>query len=54
MYRDFTYIDDTVDALYKLIEKKPILQKTKKEKLNINESSCNFKLINIGNNRKQN
>ena len=52
MYRDFTYIDDTVDALYKLIEKKPILQKTKKKKLNINESSCNFKLINIGNNRK--
>ena len=52
MYRDFTYIDDTIDALYKIIIK-PIKKNSKnKKKYSINESKSNFRLINIGNNRK--
>ena len=52
MYRDFTYIDDTIDALYKIIIK-PIKKNYKnKKKYSINESKSNFRLINIGNNRK--
>ncbi len=52
MYRDFTYIDDTVDALYKIINK-PIQKNSKnKKKYSINESESSFRLINIGNNRK--
>ncbi len=49
MYRDFTYIEDTVDALYKLINKKP---KFEKKQIKINSSKSNFRLINIGNNKK--
>ena len=51
MYRDFTFIEDTVDALYKLIEKKPKYVKNKKNP-KVNYSNCNFRLINIGNNKK--
>ncbi|MAZ07161.1 MAG: hypothetical protein CMM99_01660 [Rickettsiales bacterium] len=52
MYRDFTYIDDTVDALFKIIIKKPKKNKTfnpYKPKPNI--SDCNYKIFNIGNNK---
>ena len=52
MYRDFTFIDDTVDALYKIIIKEPkkILKfNPKKPKPNI--SNSNFKIFNIGNNK---
>ena len=52
MYRDFTFIDDTVDALYKIIIKEPkkILKfNPKKPKPNI--SSSNLKIFNIGNNK---
>ena len=51
MYRDFTFIDDTVDALYKIIIKEPkkYLNLIQKPKPNI--SSSNFKIFNIGNNR---
>lgn len=53
MYRDFTFIDDTVDALFKVIKKNPLKLNLKdKKKLLINESNCNFNLINIGNNKK--
>ena len=39
-----------MDALYKLIEKKPKYVKNKNPK--VNYSNCNFRLINIGNNKK--
>ncbi len=53
MYRDFTYIDDTIDALFKLIQKKPNIKKNNNKKiLSIDTSNCNFRLINIGNNKK--
>ena len=52
MYRDFTYIDDAVDALYKIIIKKPVFKKKYMKNLEINVSNCNFHLLNIGNNKK--
>jgi UDP-glucuronate 4-epimerase len=52
MYRDFTFIDDTVDALYKIIIKKPsedVSFNSFKPKPNI--SSCKYRIFNIGNNK---
>lgn len=52
MYRDFTYIDDTIDALYKIIIKKP-RNENRFNPFNPkpNISDCNFKIFNIGNNK---
>lgn len=52
MYRDFTFIDDTIDALYKIIIKKPIEDKSFNAfhpKPHI--SSSNYRIFNIGNNK---
>ena len=52
MYRDFTYIDDTVDALAKIINKNPKKMKINKKINEPHNSNCNFKIFNIGNNKK--
>ena len=52
MFRDFTYINNTVDALIKIILKDPS-KRAKNYKINQpHNSNCNFKIFNIGNNRK--
>ena len=52
MFRDFTYIDDTVDALVKIILKNPKKSKVN-NKINLPyNSNCYFKIFNIGNRRK--
>ena len=52
MYRDFTYIDDAVDALFKIFLKKPKKDKSFDFKKNLPHiSNCNFRIFNIGNNK---
>ena len=41
MYRDFTYIDDIVDGIIKLLENSPVL----------NNKELPYKVYNIGNNK---
>ena len=45
MMRDFTYVDDVVDAIYELTNKIPEIQDN-----NITKSPAPFKVFNIGNN----
>jgi len=53
--RDFTYIDDVVTAINKLISKKPKRKNIgKRYKLRPNESSAPFQIFNIGNNNPVN
>lgn len=53
MYRDFTYIDDTVDRVYQIFLKGPILKKANTKFYDRpDESSVPFSIFNIGNNRK--
>ncbi len=50
MNRDFTYIDDVIDALAKLIAKPPVRNnKYDSSKPNPSKSWSNFKIFNIGN-----
>ncbi len=52
MHRDFTYIDDAVDALYKIFIKKPSIEKSFKPGQPLpNVSDCKFRIFNIGNNK---
>lgn len=52
MERDFTYIDDIVEAIYKLIDKPPIGKKDWDETKNgISSSFAPYKIYNIGNNQ---
>lgn len=53
MYRDFTYVDDTVSRVYQIFLKGPIM-KNYNLKLNNrpDESSAPFNIFNIGNNKK--
>ena len=46
--RDFTYVDDIVDGVFKVSTKK-FIQKYKKN--DPSESSCPFRILNIGNNK---
>ena len=52
MYRDYTYIDDVIDGIYKLLNKVPKL----KEKISFKNDSLSpvapFRIINIGNTKK--
>ena len=48
-YRDFTYIDDCVAAIIKVLSRKPKISKAKKN--NPSESMAPFRIINIGNNK---
>ncbi len=52
MFRDFTFIDDVVDALFRLIEKPatPDLE-FKKDSPDPSSSWCSYKVFNIGNNK---
>lgn len=53
MYRDFTYVDDTVDRVFQIFNKGPVLKKNKLKYFNRpDESNGPFNLYNIGNNRK--
>ena len=52
MYRDYTYIDDIIDGIYKLLNKAP---KLKQNKIFINDSLspvAPFRILNIGNTKK--
>lgn len=51
MYRDYTYIDDIVDGIYKLIYKIPSL-KTNKIKNDSLSTVAPFRILNIGNTEK--
>ncbi|WP_317912893.1 NAD-dependent epimerase [Carnobacterium maltaromaticum] len=50
MERDFTYIDDIVEGIVKLIEKKPKPNMLWNEELGIDSSFAPYKIYNIGNN----
>jgi len=51
MYRDYTYIDDIVDGIYKLLNKIPSLNK-KKLKNDSLSPVAPFRILNIGNTKK--
>ena len=48
MYRDYTYIDDIVDGINKLLNKTPLLKSKKSHKSSI----APFRIINMGNTKK--
>ena len=52
MYRDFTYIDDIVDGINKLINKAPNLKQFGKIKNDSLSPVAPFRILNIGNTRK--
>ena len=52
MYRDFTYIDDIVDGIYKLISKVPNTKQFRKIKNDSLSSVAPFRILNIGNTKK--
>ena len=55
MYRDFTYIDDIVEAVYKISKKIPKLKrKFKSKKMSLNNSFAPYKVFNIGGNKPLN
>ena len=52
MYRDFTYIDDIVDGIYRLLNKTPSLSSKKKFKNDSLSPVAPFRILNIGNTKK--
>ncbi len=52
MYRDFTYIDDIVDGIYKLLNKIPSLRSKKKYIKDSLSPVAPFRILNIGNTKK--
>ena len=52
MYRDYTYIDDIVDGILKLIHKVPKLTSKKKIKNDSLSPVAPFRILNIGNTKK--
>ena len=52
MYRDYTYIDDIVDGIYKLLNKAPSINSTKKFKNDSLSPVAPFRVLNIGNTKK--
>ena len=52
MYRDYTYIDDIVDGIFKLINKVPKLTSIKKIKNDSLSPVAPFRILNIGNTKK--
>ena len=52
MYRDYTYVDDIVEGIYKLINKIPILNSKKKYKNDSLSPVAPFRILNIGNTKK--
>ncbi len=51
MYRDYTYIDDIVDGIYKLINKPPSLKNNKFKNDSLSPVAP-FRILNIGNTKK--
>ncbi len=52
MYRDYTYVDDIVDGIYKLLNKVPLLNLKKKFKNDSLSPVAPFRILNIGNTKK--
>ena len=52
MYRDYTYIDDIVDGIFKLLNKIPKLNKKIKIKNDSLSPVAPFRILNIGNTKK--
>jgi len=52
MYRDYTYIDDIIDGIYKLLNKVPSLNFKKKFKNDSLSPVAPFRILNIGNTKK--
>ncbi len=52
MYRDYTYVDDIVDGIYKLTNKIPKLNDSKKYKDDNLSHVAPFRILNIGNTKK--
>ena len=52
MYRDYTYIDDIVDGIYKLLNKAPSINTKKKIKNDSLSPVAPFRILNIGNTKK--
>ena len=52
MYRDYTYIDDIVDGIYRLLNKAPSLNSKKKFKNDSLSPVAPFRILNIGNTKK--
>ena len=52
MYRDYTYIDDIVDGIYKLLNKVPSTNSKKKFRNDSLSSVAPYRILNIGNTKK--
>jgi UDP-glucuronate 4-epimerase len=52
MFRDYTYIDDIVDGIYKLLNKAPTINSKKKFKNDSLSPVAPFRILNIGNTKK--
>ena len=52
MFRDYTYIDDIVDGIYKLLHKVPSLKSKRKYKNDSLSHVAPFRILNIGNTKK--
>ena len=52
MYRDYTYIDDIVDGIYKLLNKAPSINSKKKFKNDSLSPVAPYRILNIGNTKK--
>ena len=52
LYRDYTYIDDIVDGIFKLTNKIPNLNSSKKYKNDSLSNVAPFRILNIGNTKK--
>ena len=52
MYRDYTYIDDIINGIYKLLNKAPSLNSKKKIKNDSLSPVAPFRILNIGNTKK--
>ena len=52
MYRDYTYIDDIIEGIYKLLNKPPSLTSKKKFRNDSLSAVAPFRILNIGNTKK--
>ena len=52
MYRDYTYVDDIVDGIYKLTNRPPRINQSKKYKNDSISHVAPFRILNIGNTKK--
>ena len=52
MYRDYTYVDDIVDGIYKLLNKVPSINLKKKFRNDSLSPVAPYRILNIGNTKK--